>query len=104
MNLQSEDTLELFASNSTRGVLAELLPELERATGMRVSVSYDPALIMLKRIDAGETADVAILNQPAIDALAQCGKVVPDSRRTLARCGVGIGVRAGAPKPYVSSV
>lgn len=96
--------LRLFTSNSTRGVLAELLPAFERAQGTRVAVSYDPALTMLKRIDAGESADLAILGQAAIDALAQQGKISPDSRRTLARCGVGIGVRAGAPRPDISSV
>ena len=98
-----EAELRLFASNSTRGVLSELLPQFERTTGTRVSTSYDPALVMLKRIDAGETADVAILAQAAIDALADSRKILPDSRRTLARCGVGIGVRAGAPKPDVST-
>ena len=97
-------SLTLFTSNSTRGVLAELLPQFERTSGTRVSVSYDPALVMLKRIDAGESADLAILGQAAIDELAAKAKIVPDSRRTLARCGVGIGVRAGAPKPDISSV
>jgi molybdate transport system substrate-binding protein len=96
--------LELFTSNSTRGVLAELLPQFEQTSGTRVVVSYDPALIMLKRIDAGETADVAIFSQGAIDAVAESGKILPDSRRTLARCGVGVGVIAGAPKPDISSV
>jgi molybdate transport system substrate-binding protein len=69
-----------------------------------VTVSYDPALVMLKRIGAGETADLAILGAAAIDALAGERKIVSESRRTLARCRVGIAVRAGAPKPDVSSV
>ena len=102
--LKTEGGLELFASNSTRGVLAELLPQFQRATGTRVAVSYDPALVMLKRISDGETADLAILGQAAIDTLAAKGKIAPDSRRTLARCGVGLGVRAGASKPDISSV
>lgn len=96
--------VSLLASNSTRAVLAELLPAFERATGTRVSVSYDPAQIMLKRIAAGERGDLAVLGQAAIDALAGEGKIDPDSRRTLARCGVGIGVRTGAPKPDISTV
>ena len=96
--------LQLFTSNSTRAVMAELLPEFERATGTHVKASYDPALVMLKRIGDGETADLAILGQAAIDDLAAKGKIVPDSRRTLARCGVGIGVLAGAPKPDISTV
>jgi molybdate transport system substrate-binding protein len=97
-------SLRLFTSNSTRGVLGELVPQFAQTSGTRVDVSYDPALVMLKRIDAGESADLAMLGQAAIDALAASRKIVPDSRRTIARCGVGIAVAAGAPKPDVSSV
>jgi molybdate transport system substrate-binding protein len=96
--------LELFSSNSARGALAELLPEFERTTGLHVTVSYDPALIMLKRIRAGETADLAILGEAAIDSLIAEGTIRRESRRTLARCRVGIAVAAGAAKPDVSSV
>lgn len=96
--------IALLASNSTHGVLDELVPAFERASRHSVSVSYDPAKIMLERIGAGESGDVAILGQQAIDALAENGTIVPDSRRTLARCGIGIAVRSGAAKPDVSSV
>ena len=104
---QGEDTgaeLKLLTSNSMRGVLDELIPAFERASGKRVALSYDPAQIMMKRIAGGESGDLVILSQPAIDALAGLHKIVPDSRRTLARCGVGIGVRAGAAKPDIGSV
>lgn len=97
-------TITLLVSNSTRGALDELLPQFERASGHRVMASYDPAQIMLKRIADGERGDLVMLAQAAIDALAEKGLIVPDSRRTLARCGVGIAVRAGAPRPDVSSV
>ncbi len=96
--------LKLLTSNSMHAVLDELLPVFERASGIRVTVSYDPAQLMMKRIAAGETADLTILGQSAVDELARQGKIVPGSRRTLARCGVGIGVRAGARKPDVATV
>lgn len=96
--------IALFTSNSMRGVLNELLPQYERATGNKVRVSYDPAQIMRQRIDAGETADVGILGRAMLDELAAQGKIVAESRRTLARCGVGVGVLAGKPKPDVSTL
>jgi molybdate transport system substrate-binding protein len=96
--------ISLFTSNSMRGVLDTLLPEFERTTGNTVRVSFDPAQIMLKRIAAGETADVAILGRALLDELAQQGKIVPGSQRTLARCRVGVGVLAGHSKPDVSSL
>ena len=67
------DSLSLFTSNSSRGVLSELLPQFERASGTRVSVSYDPALVMLKRIEAGESADLAILGQAStLNRIERC--------------------------------
>ena len=96
--------LRLFTSNSMRGVLGQLVPEFERSSGRSLNVSFDPAKIMLRRIAEGESADVAILSKGAIDALADDGKIDGDSRRTLARCGIGVAVRAGAPKPDISSV
>ena len=97
-------TLRLLVSNSLRGALDELGPAFERESGHRIDVSYDPAQVMLRRIAAGESGDVAILGKAAIDALAEQGKIDPQSRRTIARCGVGVAVRAGAFKPDVSTL
>jgi molybdate transport system substrate-binding protein len=98
------EALTVLTSNSIRGVLAVLGPDFERQTGYALTISYDPAQVMLRRIAAGETGDVAILGTGAIDTLAAEGKIDAGTRRTLARCGVGLAVRAGAPKPDVSTV
>ena len=97
-------TVKVFASNSIRAVMGELVPQFERASGHSVSVSYDPAKVMLARIQKGETADLAILGSGAIDELVKQGKISAGSRRVLARCRVGIAVLAGKPKPDISSV
>jgi molybdate transport system substrate-binding protein len=96
--------IKVLCSNSTHAVMDELVPEFERASGHKVSISYDPAKIMLQRIQRGETADLAILGAPAIDDLTKQGKIAAGSRRDLARCGIGVAVRAGAPKPDIGSV
>ena len=95
--------MRVFTGNSMHGVLDELVPQFERSTGQTVTVIYDPAQIVLKRVKAGETADVAILGRAVLEELVKHGKIAADSQRSIARCGVGIGVRAGAPKPDVSS-
>src|ERR1035437_3271387 len=95
--------IEVMTSNALRAVLGELAPAFERAHGHKISASYDPAQRMLKRIAAGETADLAISNTPAIDQLTNEGVIAAGSRRTLARFGIGIAVRAGAPKPDIGS-
>jgi molybdate transport system substrate-binding protein len=96
--------IKLFTSNSMHAVLDELVPAFERASGNQVSVSYDPAQVMLKRIKSGETADLAIMGTTALDELEKLGKIAAGSRRVLSRCGVGVGVRAGAPKPDIGTV
>ena len=96
--------IRLFTSNSMHGVLDELLPQFERASGHKVTVSYDPVKVMMERIARGETADLALLGGSGIEELTKQGKVAAASRRTMARCGVGMAVRAGAPKPDIASV
>ena len=96
--------ISLFVSNSLRGVLGELIPQFERASGHKVSISYDPAKVMMERIARGESADLVILGGSAIEDLIRAGKVAADSRRPVASCGVGIAVRAGAKKPDVGTV
>jgi len=97
-------TIKLFVSNSMRGAMDELLPRFERETGHQVEVSYDPAKLMMERIRRGEAADVVILGGSAVEDLEKEGKVARASRRLIARCGVGVAVRAGARKPAIGSV
>ncbi|HEY7742721.1 MAG TPA: substrate-binding domain-containing protein [Burkholderiales bacterium] len=97
-------TLKILSSNSIRAAMGELVPQFERASGINISVTYDPAKVMLARIAKGETADLAITGSGAIDELVKQGKILPGSRRVLARCRVGVAVRAGMPRPDISTV
>ena len=76
---------------------------LDAATaGLRVQFHATQAL--LKSIAEGESADVVILTAEGIDSLVQQGKLIAASRVELGSSGVGIAVRAGAPKPDIRSV
>jgi molybdate transport system substrate-binding protein len=55
------------------------------------------------RIMAGEPVDVVVLPAPRLDDLVKQGKIVTDSKIILARSGIGVAVRAGAPKPDIST-
>ena len=108
MAAKSGDTggveIRLFSSGSTAGALRELIPQFERATHHRVTVSNDPGKIMLERIKRGDTGDVVLTGSTVIEELASAGHVDASSRRDLARCGAGVAVRAGARKPDISSL
>jgi len=97
-------TIQVFTSNGLRAVMGELAPAFERASGHSVAVSYDPAKIMLRRIQAGETADLAIIGGTAVDDLTRQGKISASTRRAFARCGVGLAVRVGARKPDIGTI
>ncbi|HJR70295.1 MAG TPA: substrate-binding domain-containing protein, partial [Gammaproteobacteria bacterium] len=56
------------------------------------------------RLARGEPADVIIVSAQALDALIAAGEVEPGSRVDLVLSGIGMAVRAGAPKPDIGSV
>ena len=96
--------IKLFSSGSTAGALRQLIPQFEHATGHRVTISNEPGKIMLERIKRGDTGDVVLTGSGVVDELTQQGLIVAGSKRELARCGVGVAVRAGAPKPDISTL
>ena len=63
----------------------------------------NPATIR-QRLSGGETPDIVILPVPIIDALQKTGVLRPDRKVDLARVGVGVVVREGAPRPDISTV
>lgn len=81
----------------------ELIAQFERATGHRIAVTYGLAAVLRNKFLEGAPADVLLLTSPIIEDLAKQGKVVPGSKFDIARSGVGVGVKAGAPKPDIST-
>lgn len=85
-----------------------LVDAIERVTGHRIitgttSTGIGPDAIP-NRIRRGEPVDVVILPDAALAELIEEGHVVAGSRVPLARSGIGMAVRAGAPKPDIGSV
>jgi molybdate transport system substrate-binding protein len=85
-----------------------LVPEFERLTGNKVITAYGPSMgttvnAIPVRLERGEPADVLIMVGYALDDLAKQGKVIADSRVELVKSPIGMSVKAGAPKPDISS-
>ena len=97
-------TISILSTLGLRGVLGEAGPAFERESGERLAPVYDSTNAILRRVADGERADVAILTAPAIDDLVARRILANGSRTDLARSGVGVAVRAGHPKPDISSV
>jgi molybdate transport system substrate-binding protein len=101
--------ITLMTSGALASTLTELLPAYERTTGAKLtvvsggSVGGSPDSIP-SRLERGERADVIIMAASSIDDMIRSGRIVPGSRVDLARSRIGIAVRAGAPKPDISTV
>lgn len=95
--------VKVLASNAMTTVMDELVPAFERTSGHKLSVVYAPTADIMTRIKGGETADAIILIRQSIDALKKDGKVVADTDTEIARTGIGLAVKSGAPKPDIST-
>ena len=100
--------VKVFISGGFSAALRELGPEFERATGTKVVAVFAPSMgetpeAIPNRLKRGEPADVLIMVGYALDNLIKQGMVLPGTRVDLARSGVAMAVRAGAPKPDISS-
>jgi molybdate transport system substrate-binding protein len=92
----------VITSVAIRRAYLELVPEFERASGLKVVTSWVPTVEIIRRLQDGETFDLVIMASNNIDDLIGLGKLV-SGRVDLATCGVGIAVRAGAPRPDIGS-
>ena len=98
------DDVKVFSSVAMHAVVEDLAQRFERETGHRVVATFGLAAAMKTRIDGGEAFDLAILTPAQVDDLIKQGKAAAASRAVIARTGLGLMVRAGAPKLDVGTV
>jgi len=95
--------VKVLSGGVMRQVMEDLGPKFEHATGHKLAIFFALAGAIVKRVQGGETADVVIIPQPGIDRLVKDGKAVAGNVTIVARSGIGVAVRKGAPKPDISS-
>ncbi|MDH5245062.1 MAG: substrate-binding domain-containing protein [Betaproteobacteria bacterium] len=97
------DTLKVLTTGAFKQVVVALVPAFEARTGHKVDVQNDTAGALAKRVAAGEAFDVIVLTPAGLRTLASEAKVVPESVVALARVGIGVAVKEGAPRPPVAT-
>jgi molybdate transport system substrate-binding protein len=95
--------LTVYSSIGVRSAAEELFRKFEQQNACHLAVTWGTAPMLVGRIEAGESADVLILSCAGIDALRKQGKILSDTDVTLAGSGVAIAVKAGEPKPDIST-
>ena len=100
--------IRVMTSGAFTAAYLELIPQLELLTKRKIvtaatSMGTGPDSIP-SRLQRGEPVDVVIVADAALVELIKGGMILAESRTPLARSAIGMAVRAGAPKPDISSV
>src|SRR3712207_2399569 len=93
--------LRIIAATPTTDVVREAISAFERRGDYKVVAKYVSGPIVEKEINGGEPFDVAISITSVVQALHKAGKI--SAPVDVGYAPVGVGVRAGAPKPDISS-
>jgi molybdate transport system substrate-binding protein len=95
--------IQVMSSAAIKAAYLELVPAFERASGHKVATRWIPGVDLLKRVKEGEASDLVIMQSKDIEELIAAGRIAAGSRVDLATSGVGVAVKAGAPRPDISS-
>jgi molybdate transport system substrate-binding protein len=96
--------IKVLTTRAMNHVLTELAGAFQRASEHKITLILAPPNEIERRIAKGEIVDVVMSGSAAVDNLVQQGKIARGDQLILARVGIGVAVRAGAPKPDISSI
>jgi molybdate transport system substrate-binding protein len=95
--------MDVLCSNGVKGLMLDCISAYEREIGAKPTIAFGSAADLLQQIARETRGDVAVLTDEAIDDLAQRDAIVHGSRIPLARSGIAVAVRQGAPKPVIDT-
>ncbi len=94
--------LHALITTAMKDAVDELVPRFAHDTGNTVTMGFGPSGGVARRFLGGEPADVIVIGSDALDDLIRQGKVLSGAT-AVARTGIGICVKKGAPHPDVST-
>ena len=94
----------VYCPGAVQSVVRELVKSYEQKSGNTVKFEFGTAGAIAKRVAEGAEGDVVLATNAGLAALAKEGKVDGASIRDLGSMGVGVAVKAGAPKPDIHDV
>jgi len=95
--------MKVLSSIAVQPALEVLLPDFVKDTGIRPVIDWNTAPAFVKRLQAGETADLLILNRAGMDIMQRDGRILAGSEVTLASSPAALAVKAGARHPDIST-
>ena len=98
----------VMTSGAFTAAYKALIPQLEKITGktvVTVTTSIGTGDISIpNRLKRGEVADIVIVADGVLRQFIADGYVLNEGHKIIARSGIGMAVRAGAPKPDISTM
>jgi len=96
--------VKILSTRAVMTILETVGPEFERTAGHKLHVSSDVAINHVRRVMANEPFDLLVASPSQMDDLIRSGRIVAETRTNLVRSGIGVEVKAGAPKPDIGTM
>jgi molybdate transport system substrate-binding protein len=95
--------LQVIAGGGIAGPLNEIAAQFEQASGHKVVIRYGTTPELIKMATSGVPFDLGVVPQDVWKDAAARAQVAPGSTADVARAGIGVAVRSGAPRPDIST-
>lgn len=97
------DDFKVVSPIALRPVLERAGAHLQQASGVKIVYEWSESGKIKASIEAGESFTVAVLTSTLVDDLVKQGKLDEATKTPVARSGIGVAIRKGAPKPDIST-
>lgn len=101
--IAAADQLNVLSAGAVQGAIKALAADYQAKTGTQVQFTFGNVGQIEDHLKANDPADVVILSVSAIDDLAKSGQIGVASARPLGKIGMGVAVKAGAPRPDIAT-
>jgi molybdate transport system substrate-binding protein len=96
--------IRVLSSGAPAEIVKYLAAKFAGESGHGILVTVANPAVIQQKLAGGETPDIVVAPASVLDSLAKSGTLLAGSRVDLARVGVGVVVREGAPLPKISTV
>jgi molybdate transport system substrate-binding protein len=101
-NVQAAE-LQILAGGGMMAPLKELGAQFESASGHKIVFRFGTTPELIKLATSGDAFDLAVVPREVFKDAAAQSQLMPGPTTDIARVGLGVAIRSGAPKPDISS-
>src|SRR5215831_6243598 len=96
--------IHVLVSNGLKASMEDLHKTCEANVGRPLDIRYNSTAGVKKSIEAGERFDVTMITTEAVEDLVKQGKLAGDTKMSIGRSELGIGIKSGVPRPDIKTV